>query len=78
MNPKLKKINDEYKKNSQKIAGLQARQKELEQQRTEVENMEIVGIVRNSGLSLEELAAFLSGAPARTETQEEVTANENE
>lgn len=38
MNPKIKKINAEYDKNAAKIAELQARQKELIRQRTELEN----------------------------------------
>lgn len=37
MNAKIKKINAEYEKNAAKIADLQARQKELDKQRTELE-----------------------------------------
>ena len=37
MNAKIKKINAEYEKNAAKIAELQARQKELDKQRTELE-----------------------------------------
>lgn len=44
MNAKIKKINAEYEKNAAKIAELQARQKELDKQRTELENLDIVGI----------------------------------
>ena len=43
MNAKIKKINAEYEKNAAKIAELQARQKELDKQRTELENLDIVG-----------------------------------
>ena len=47
MNAKIKKINAEYEKNAAKIAELQARQKELDKQRTELENLDIVGMVRS-------------------------------
>ena len=49
MNAKIKKINAEYEKNAAKIADLQARQKELDKQRTELENLDIVGMVRSMG-----------------------------
>ena len=65
MNAKIKKINAEYEKNAAKIADLQARQKELDKQRTELENLDIVGMVRSMGMTPEELAALLhrSGLP---------------
>ena len=65
MNAKIKKINAEYEKNAAKIAELQARQKELDKQRTELENLDIVGMVRSMGMTPEELAALLhrSGLP---------------
>ena len=59
MNPKIKKINKEHTKNAAKIAELQARQAELEKQRTELENLDIIGLVRNVGLSPDRLAALI-------------------
>lgn len=59
MNPKIKKINKEHAKNVAKIAELQARQAELEKQRTELENLDIIGLVRNVGLSPDQLAALI-------------------
>ena len=64
MNPKIKKINKEYAKNAEKIAELQERQRELEKQRTELENLDIIGLVRNVGLSPDQLAALLRSANA--------------
>ena len=64
MNPKIKKINKEYAKNAEKIAELQARQAELEQQRTELENLDIIGLVRQVGLSPDQLAAILRSVNA--------------
>ena len=59
MNPKIKKINKEHAKNAAKIAELQARQAKLEKQRTELENLDIIGLVRNVGLSPDQLAALI-------------------
>jgi len=59
MNPKLKKINTEYDKNADKIRELQARQKELQAQRTELENLDIIGLVRELGISPDELATLI-------------------
>ena len=62
MNPKIKKIDKEHTKNAAKIAELQARQAELEKQRTELENLDIIGLVRNVGLSPDQLAALIRSA----------------
>ena len=62
MNPKIKKINAEYEKNAAKIAELQARQKELDKQRTEFENLDIIGMVRNMGMTPEALAALIEAS----------------
>ena len=56
MNPKFKKIDAEYEKNAAKISALQNRQKELEKQRRELENLDIVGLVRGMGMTAEELS----------------------
>ena len=52
---KSAKIEAEIEKVKGKIAEQQARLKELEQRRTEVENSEIVDIVRGMSISLTEL-----------------------
>ena len=62
MNPKLKKINAEYEKNAAKIAELQNRQKELDKQRMEIENLDIVGMVRCMGMTPEELAVLIQAS----------------
>lgn len=62
MNAKIKKIDKEYKKNEEKIVELQARQAELEKQRTELENLDIIGLVRGVGLSPDQLAALIRSA----------------
>ena len=62
MNQKLRKINTEYNKNAAKIEELQARQTELEKQRTELENLDIIGLVRSVGLTPDQLAALIRPA----------------
>lgn len=76
MNPKLKKINAEYEKNAEKISELQSRQKELDKQRTEIENLDIVGIVRSLGVTPDELAALIQAAKSRQSAPAAVTKKE--
>ena len=67
MNPKIKKIDTEYEKNAAKITELQERQRELEKQRLELENLDIIGLVRSMGLTPDQLAALIqSSKPAAT------------
>lgn len=62
MNPKFKKIDAEYAKNTAKISALQNRQKELEKQRRELENLDIVGLVRGMGMTAEQLSALMKAS----------------
>ena len=59
MNQKIQKIVTEIEKVKSKIATQQARRRELEQQKTELENTEIVGMVRGLDVSPEELATLI-------------------
>ena len=59
MNPKLEKIRALCRKNAERLNLLQKRQQELEEKRTELENLDIVGLVRSAGMTPEELASFL-------------------
>lgn len=59
MNSKIKKINAEYDKNAAKIADLQARQKELVRQRTELENNDILELIHAHSLDITQLAALI-------------------
>ncbi len=74
MNPKIPKLREEHSKNRAKITELQARNRELEKQIRELENTDIVGMVRAKGLSLEDFAALmreLKGHAASTITEEQ-------
>lgn len=64
MNPKIKKIDAEYAKNAAKITELQERQKELEKQRLELENTDIIGLVRSMGLTPDQLEALIRSGRA--------------
>ena len=59
MNQKIQKIVTEIEKVKSKIATQQARLRELEQQKTELENTEIVGMVRGLEVTPEELATII-------------------
>ena len=76
LNPKITKLLAEREKNSEKIAKLNARNDEIDKQVTELENLDIVGMVRSMGMTPEELAALIEAskngqmAPAMTEKEE--------
>ena len=77
MNPKISKIEAELLKTNEKISALQDHVRELEQQKTELENTDIVGLVRDAGMRPQELAALLrsladkGGSAVREETNHE-------
>jgi hypothetical protein len=58
---RLEKIERNIERAQEKIAEWQTRLKELDGQRTEQENVEIVGAVRALNLTREELFAFIRG-----------------
>ena len=59
MNNKLTKLQMEIDKIKQKISEQQTRLRELEHQKTEIENTEIVELVRSMKMNTSELSAFL-------------------
>lgn len=58
MNPRINKLRAELQKNNNKIAALQAKNKVLEKQIRELENTDIIGMVRDQGMTMEEFAAL--------------------
>ena len=66
MNGKIQKVEAEIEKVKAKITAQQARLRELEQQKTELENTEIVGMVRGLDVAPEELAAFIKAFRSST------------
>lgn len=73
MNPKIQKLRTELAKNQEKIDKLEARNGELRQQIRELEDLDIVGMVRAQGLSMEEFAKMLR----HMQPSQEVTEHEN-
>ena len=77
INPKLQKLRSELEKNVKKIESLQSRNKDLRQQITALENTTIIGIVRDGGWTVDEVAQLLQQLKAQnapkpnTETEEE-------
>jgi len=59
MNPRIRKVTDDIEKTKVKISELQARQKELERQKTDLENTEIIGLFRSADVAPSELAGFI-------------------
>ena len=60
MNPKIIKLKAERAKNDEKIAALRSRTRELDESIVELENTDIIGLARATGMSMEELAQFLT------------------
>lgn len=68
MNPRLEKLRQEREKLAEKLTSLTARLKALDEQILKLENTDIVGIVRENGLTIEQLAALMrcwKSAPRR-------------
>lgn len=60
MNPRITKLRMELSKNKDKITELQERNKGIERQIRELEDFSIVGLVRESGMTLEQFAAMFA------------------
>lgn len=79
MNPKIQKLKAEREKNTEKIAALQHRNKEIDSTVLELENLDIIGMVRNCGLTPEALAQLMQAVkndplPVLSGTTEEMEA----
>ena len=60
MSVKIERINKEIEKTKGKVNEFQIKLRDLEKQKTELENMEIIGAIRGMDISIEELAALLN------------------
>ena len=56
MNPKISKLKAERAKNDGKIAMLQSRNREIDEDIIKLENEDIVGLARATGMTMEELS----------------------
>lgn len=59
MNPKINKLKAEKEKNIRKIAEMTARNDEIDKQVIELENLDIIGIVRENEVTPEQLAELI-------------------
>jgi hypothetical protein len=59
MNAKIERVNKDIDKTREKINEFQTRLRELEKQKTELENIEIVEAVRGTDISLNDLPTVL-------------------
>jgi len=59
LNTKIERIQNDINKTKSKISEFQAKLREQEKQKTELENMEIIGAVRGMDISIADLAAML-------------------
>ena len=84
MNNKLTKLQMEIDKIKQKISEQQTKLRELEHQKTEIENTEIVELVRSMKMNTSELSTFLKAYRGKNdapilmpETQEDMDHEKN-
>lgn len=59
MNIRISKLKDEYERNDCKIKSLQAKNKKLAEKIRQLENDDIIGAVRSSGVTIDELLRLL-------------------
>lgn len=74
MNPKIMKLRGELEKNKGKISDLQGRNHELEKQIRELEDTDIIGMVRENGMTMEQFAELfrrMQAAPAPATSEKE-------
>ncbi|NBH73743.1 DUF4315 family protein [Clostridiaceae bacterium] len=81
MNPKIDRLEKEIEKTKGKIADMQDRLRDLEKQKTELENTDYVAVARSFKLTPQELAEFLKTRQMAPEkealTQEQEGRNED-
>ena len=61
MNPKITKLKAERAKNDEKIAALRSRNRELDESIVELENTDIIGLARATGMSMEDIGSEFGG-----------------
>ena len=76
MNPKYQKVCAEIAKTEKKIEDLQAQLKELNDRKTEMENLEIINTVRAMVMDKDQIMSFLSAMKTGGTTVPEITETE--
>ena len=79
MNPRIAKITREIDKSKAKISELQLRVKDLQEQKTELENSDIIALFRSLSMTPQDLAEFIhTNRPAVSQPPEQEQTAENE
>jgi hypothetical protein len=80
MNPKINKLRMEKAKNIEKISALQQRNREIDSSVLELENLDIIGMVRACGMTPEMLAELIKAAKKNPlpDNMEETEVGEND
>ncbi len=78
MNERILRLKEDYAKNESKIASLQVKNKRLAEKITQLENADIVGAVRTSGISIDELLKMLGRSDKAPEIKNDLEENDNE
>lgn len=76
MNPRITKLRTELEKNRSKITDLQSRNRDLEKQIRELEDTDIIGMVRENGMTMEQFAELfqrMQSTPAPVNLEREVS-----
>lgn len=76
MNPKIERLEKEIDKTRARIAEMQGKLRDLEKQKTELENTDYVAVARSFHLTPQELAEFLK--TRQTTSFQGVTSQEQE
>lgn len=78
MSARLEKLKKDYERNTEKIVSLQAKNKKLAEKIKELENIEILGIVKASGLSIDELMSLLGKTDEAPTTKNDLEEKDDE
>ncbi len=80
MNPRIGKLKEEREKTARRMEVLKSRLDELDRKITELENTDIIGVVREQGLTPEQLADLMDRLRKNpvVHVQESITKKENE
>ena len=78
MNERITRLKEDYAKNESKIASLQAKNKKLAEKITQHENAEIIGAVRSTGISIDELLSLLGKTEEAPMNKNDLEENNNE
>lgn len=79
MNPRITKLRTELEKNRSKIIDLQSRNRDLEKQIRELEDTDIIGMVRENGMTMEQFAELfhrMQTAPVPFNSEKEASNHE--